>query len=135
MKLLQVSGGVTSAPIATFITTNANGQNGYYEFTNLPNGVYVVTPNPFTIPPLLVVTTTPNLYVIDPADAGFPLDGVIDDADFGRNSGSLTPIELLYFTASRTDGGVALDWETAAEVDSAGFNIYRASAAYQNGTD
>ncbi|TVL97046.1 MAG: hypothetical protein CV082_05170 [Candidatus Brocadia sp. BL1] len=39
---------------------------------------------------------------------------------------SLTAVELASFTAVSAGGGkVSLHWETATEVDNAGFNIYR----------
>ena len=50
--------------------------------------------------------------------------------------GTTTYIELISFTGkAKNDGTVTLTWETAAEIDNAGFNCYRARAkkgAYQN---
>jgi len=37
-----------------------------------------------------------------------------------------TAIDLVSFTAEAGDGGVTLTWETATELDNAGFNLYRA---------
>ena len=37
-----------------------------------------------------------------------------------------TIIELSYFNASSLNGQVKLTWETASEIDNAGFNLYRA---------
>ena len=39
-----------------------------------------------------------------------------------------TAIELASFTAEVSGGTVTLAWETAAEIDNAGFNLYRAAA-------
>jgi hypothetical protein len=39
-----------------------------------------------------------------------------------------TYIQLASFEADPAEGGVAVRWETAAEVDNAGFNIYRSSS-------
>jgi len=39
-----------------------------------------------------------------------------------------TAITLASFTAEPDAGGVTLAWETAAEIDNAGFNLYRAAA-------
>jgi hypothetical protein len=39
-----------------------------------------------------------------------------------------TAIELASFTAEANGGAVTLAWETAAEIDNAGFNLYRAIA-------
>lgn len=47
---------------------------------------------------------------------------------------SSTAIELASFTAVSDDGGVTLAWETATELDNAGFNVYRSKrkdGAYQ----
>ena len=40
-----------------------------------------------------------------------------------------TLIELVSFTATATDEGVLLAWETASEIDNAGFNIWRKDGA------
>jgi len=40
-----------------------------------------------------------------------------------------TAIELASFTAEANGGAVTLAWETAAEIDNAGFNLYRAASA------
>ena len=40
-----------------------------------------------------------------------------------------TAIELLSFTARAGGDGVTLAWETATEIDNAGFNLYRAASA------
>ncbi len=39
-----------------------------------------------------------------------------------------TAVSLLSFTAEGGDGSVTLDWETGAELDNLGFNLYRAPA-------
>ena len=41
-----------------------------------------------------------------------------------------TGVSLISFEAEQTPEGVLLSWETASEVDSLGFNIYRAEAPY-----
>ncbi len=41
-----------------------------------------------------------------------------------------TPVTLAYFTATATDGGVQVEWQTLSEFDTAGFNVYRSNAAY-----
>lgn len=46
-----------------------------------------------------------------------------------------TAIELTAFSADvNTDGSVTVNWETSAEINSAGFNIYRSSDATWDGT-
>jgi CSLREA domain-containing protein len=47
-----------------------------------------------------------------------------------RRTEVVTAITLVAFTGQLGDGGaVRLDWQTAVEIDSAGFNVYRAAAA------
>jgi hypothetical protein len=38
-----------------------------------------------------------------------------------------TLVELASFTATAAAGGVHLEWETASEIDNAGFNLYRSA--------
>jgi hypothetical protein len=59
---------------------------------------------------------------------------VLAKASTGNNTGnitgpdcSLTAIELMSFSAVREGNTVSLDWETAVEIDNAGFNLYRAA--------
>jgi hypothetical protein len=49
----------------------------------------------------------------------------IDDVSV-TPTGSATLVELLSFTATTIEDTVALIWETAVEVNNAGFNLYRA---------
>lgn len=39
-----------------------------------------------------------------------------------------TAVTLVSYTARRVDGKILLEWETASEVDNAGFNLYRAKS-------
>jgi hypothetical protein len=50
-------------------------------------------------------------------------DGLITGPDC-----SITAIELVSFSAVRNGDNVALNWETAVEIDNVGFNLYRAAA-------
>lgn len=47
--------------------------------------------------------------------------------------GSALPVSMTSFTASRNRGGVSLKWETATEINNAGFEVYRNvdNAGYQ----
>jgi hypothetical protein len=60
-------------------------------------------------------------------------DSVTDGVDYDPWATSTPPCEptaicLASFTAEASAGSVALTWETAAEIDNAGFNLYRAAA-------
>jgi hypothetical protein len=54
-----------------------------------------------------------------------------DTSDFAPNAGSdpATLIDLSSFSATVAESGVLVAWETASEVDNAGFNLYRADSA------
>lgn len=51
-------------------------------------------------------------------------DGVGDACD-----GEPTLVELAFFTVAPKSGKVVITWETAAEIDNAGFNVYRADSS------
>ena len=60
-------------------------------------------------------------------DEVFPLvDGEVEV--FGETFGSPTVITLVSFTARPTSSGILLEWETATEEETLGFNLYRAQA-------
>ena len=56
-----------------------------------------------------------NTYYGDASDIGTP----------GYREGGTAPVQLSHFRASRTDGGVMLEWETQSELSNAGFNVLR----------
>jgi hypothetical protein len=74
------------------------------------------------VPPALLRRTTVLNYNVQLSP-----DYVFFDADFGFNADP-TPVELLWFTATREGGAVRLAWETASERENLGFHLYRASA-------
>ena len=45
-----------------------------------------------------------------------------------KDVGKPTAVTLFAFTATGEIGGIRLDWETSAETDNAGFNLYRAAS-------
>lgn len=63
-----------------------------------------------------------NIYDLNPAA------GVIDDPG-GFANGSVLAVDLSSFTATRTATGVEVEWTTAAELDTAGFNLWRGTTA------
>jgi len=46
----------------------------------------------------------------------------------GNGESCSTAITLTYFTAASNDGYVLVEWETATEIDNAGFNVWRSEA-------
>jgi len=76
-------------------------------------------------------------YILD-GTIGQPLVGVLSGGPYTLASGFWpgaagaappTAITLLSFSASGQDEHVVLNWETAAEIDNEGFNLWRAEAA------
>jgi hypothetical protein len=65
-------------------------------------------------------------YAGSPSPIGLVLNGEVEDYFFQNNP---TAVELLSFTATGTKGAIVLDWETATEVNNAGFNLYRGTRA------
>ena len=56
-----------------------------------------------------------NTYYGAASDLGTP----------GYREGGAAPVELSHFSASWTDGGVMLEWETESELSNAGFHVLR----------
>ncbi len=57
------------------------------------------------------------------------MDDVTADDDAQMILDEPTAIHLVSFTAEASDEGVTLTWETAVEIDNAGFNLWRSLAA------
>ncbi|MDN3514801.1 MAG: hypothetical protein NG747_10420 [Candidatus Brocadia sp.] len=75
---------------------------------------------PLSLPPTCTPTPTPS-----PTPTPTP-------TPTPKPTGTPTVVTLAYFTAEAGDNGVVtLSWETVAEVDNAGFNLYRAK--HKNG--
>jgi hypothetical protein len=54
--------------------------------------------------------------------------GEVEDYELVRN-GQTTLITLVSFTATEQEAMILLEWETASEIDNAGFNIWRSETA------
>jgi hypothetical protein len=110
--------------LASQVTTNKFGQRGYYNFTNLASGTYRVTVDPATLPPTLSFFTTLQSYEVMISATQY----VITNADFGVIIGDPTAVDLTYLRARHVPAGVQVEWGTAAEVDTAGFHLLRATS-------
>ena len=118
VDLLRILDGVTNAVATT--TTSANPTNrGYYVFTDLPPGTYVVRVNTSTVLPGYPEPTTPTRYttVLDSGE-----NSQLEDFGFITET---TAIELKSLTATEVSGGVLVSWETSSEKDNFGFLVYR----------
>ena len=130
VNLLLANGTV----VATQLTRNEAGQDGYYMFTGLAAGQYLiqfdipatysfVIPNqgPDDVDSDVVdfINKTTLAFIVSPGDC-------IEDVDAGLVFNVL-PIELASFTAKYNDTKdvIDLDWETETEINSDRFEIER----------
>jgi hypothetical protein len=125
-------------------TTDANG---YYIFDALPNGTYIVSIDETTDLVDEIMRYEPdetwNSDDGDCSSGGFTdcdnntTQAVIAGAhvthqDFGYNDNPPTAVTLSFFDAGWQDGKVVVAWETAMEIDTFGFNLWRSTSP--NGT-
>jgi hypothetical protein len=125
---------VTLQTPTTTLTTTTDA-NGIYSFTNLISGTYSLT---FTAPAGFSITLRNASGNAVDSDADpttgetgpFQLFTGFNDLtwDVGIHEAQ-TVIELIAFTATANgNGSVTLAWETATEIDTAGFNLYRSAS-------
>jgi hypothetical protein len=122
VRLSRVADGATSA-VATAVSGSIADRRGQYVFDGLAAGTYCLDADPDTVPSTLDLPTTLGCATIVVASAYAPFD-----AHFGYMSSDPLAVELLSFTARRVSGAVALEWATAAEIDSMGFRLYRSES-------
>lgn len=103
--------------VASTTTTDANGN---YVFQDLANGSYrvKVTDTSYILSGYQVTT---GLDYEEVTVAGASITGV----DFGYHKYSPTRALLTRFSASVRGGRTVVEWETAAEFGTAGFDLYR----------
>ena len=111
------AGTAITAPQIVGSVTN----NGYFNFTNLPFGLYKVAVSN-GVPPNLTDPTTPSQYIIS---LGY--QAIVLHANFGYMYAA-TPVELKSFTAAYDGMGVDVQWETGVELENLGFNLYRSTS-------
>jgi protocatechuate 3,4-dioxygenase beta subunit len=122
----------------TVVGTTTTDANGQYNFDNLaPGDYYVVFTN---LPPELPFITTPNVgddasdSDVDPATGRssiVTLDPGEYDSTLALGVLNIDPsaITLVHFSATRTDAGVQVRWQTGMEQQTFGFHLYRSTTA------
>jgi uncharacterized repeat protein (TIGR01451 family) len=96
--------------------------SGYYIFTNLYTGTYKVSTSPWA--PGGEDITTSNVLT----GTGIVLNGSnpsSTDNDFGFYGEPPTAVVLSFFKAEWDDDQVWVTWETALEINTVGFNLWR----------
>ncbi|MFT7512564.1 MAG: protocatechuate 3,4-dioxygenase beta subunit, partial [Candidatus Omnitrophota bacterium] len=121
VDLLSLTAGVSNLVSTTVTASNLNNR-GFYEFTGLLPGTYVVVVHNADVPPRVQDNTTPLSFTFTIISGD-----MIDTADFGFVSNP-TAIELSSFTARESVNGVVIDWTTGWERDNYGFMLYRSAS-------
>jgi len=105
---------------------------GYVRCVRLDGSCLQVTTTTTTAPPLTTTTTLPPSTTSTSAPAtttttSMPATTTTIPAST-TTTAAPTLVELVSFTARAGDGQITLFWSTASELDTVGFNIYRAES-------
>ena len=121
IRLYRVQGAATNLVGSTVTTNQVVGTTtnmGYYAFTNLVYGNYLVVIGGGVPAGLTVKTTAMQYSVVVAADTTYLY------ANFGFMYPP-TPVTLKSFSAAYDGSEVLVKWETGVERDNLGFNVYR----------
>jgi hypothetical protein len=106
--------------------TNDNDDGDSREFSFTLDAVYPVGTTEVGVKTGGQGEQTATGFIAGPHCGGNPAEAVLV---FGNYEEGGTAVTLAAFTAEPGVGSVTLAWETGTEIDNAGFNLYRASAA------
>jgi large repetitive protein len=110
--------------------TTTTDSNGNYSFGDLVAGNYTITETqPLNHGDGRDASGNAGGTISNDQVSGIALTAGSDAAgyDFGENPLSPTAVVLVSFTATHTEGGVMVRWETSAELDTWGFQLYRST--------
>jgi subtilisin-like proprotein convertase family protein len=113
---------------------NQNGQFDHPSEKAFGQNVTVgPNPIPFSIPASAVLSQPVRarfrLYISNPGAGESPVGGVADGEVEDYSAFAPLAVELADFEATRLENGVLVEWETAAEWDTLGFNLWRSDTA------
>lgn len=113
---------------------NQNGQFDHPSEKAFGQNVTVgPNPIPFSIPVSAVLSQPVRarfrLYISNPGAGESPVGGVADGEVEDYNAFAPLAVQLADFEATRLENGVLVRWETAAEWDTLGFNLWRGENA------
>jgi fimbrial isopeptide formation D2 family protein/uncharacterized repeat protein (TIGR01451 family) len=99
----------------------AQGATGYATFS-----VIVDSPLPSAVTTIVntAVIADDHVHGDDPTDAGDPID---NNRALANLSAAPTAVTLVSFTASSQNDGVVVQWQTGAEINTMGFDLYRSA--------
>jgi len=129
-----VTNAVTTAYSA--VATNVSSASGFYEFTNVPPGIYQVgfslPAGSYTRSPQLVGSNT-NINSAPSATTGLTHFFTLapGQSNLSMNAGytpASTPVDVVSLTAVATANGVLVTWRTYDELDLLAFDVARSTA-------
>jgi len=133
-EILYVTNAVTTAYSA--VATNVSSASGFYEFTNVPPGIYQVgfslPAGSYTRSPQLVGSNT-NINSAPSATTGLTHFFTLapGQSNLSMNAGytpASTPVDVVSLTAVATANGVLVTWRTYDELDLLAFDVARSTA-------
>lgn len=120
----DVNGDGVIDPTEPVIATETTDANGFYVFSNLQNGNYIVkVTDSLSILQGCTLTTDNEPFPVTINDVG------VSDADFGFKRAQPTRAILRTFRAFESGQDVVVLWETASEADNVGFYLYQRNRA------
>lgn len=107
------------------IASQLSDADGFYRFTDLPNGAYIVSTEAMQgFPNGWFQTTQQTTAAVEPAVIS---GGNVTDQDFGffdPGGAQTTPVTISFFQTLRSATGVRFEWSTTTETGNIGFNLY-----------